>query len=122
MAVVADIFEAAAHEAERFIFRSAFYLINTLYSLLVINIAADSINRIGGIADYSAVTKLVNNLLDKSRLWIIRIYFEKHWFSIWSEKFAVGTDFQLLLCVAVRQYCLKSACILMHSGKGSNVK
>ena len=101
MAVVADIFEAAAHKAERLIFRSTFYLVDTFYSFLVINIAANSIDRISRIADYSSVPKLVDHLLDKSWLWIIRIYFKKHGYSVCLKKLA-GTDYNCYLCPPVR--------------------
>ena len=80
MAVFTDIFKAGTHEAERFLFRPSFYLVNTFYCFLVEDITANAIHGIGWITDNSSLLQHCNDLLNAPGLGILWINIEYHGF------------------------------------------
>jgi len=73
MAIVADIFQAAAHKTKGLVIGATLQLMHPLHSLLVKNIATDSVNRIGGVTDDSPMFECLNDLSNESGLGILRI-------------------------------------------------
>ncbi len=83
MAVTANIFQTAAHKTKGLVIGTSFQLMDPLHSLLVKDITADPVNRIGGVTDDSPMLECLNNLGDEARLGVLRIDTD-HKSVIWS--------------------------------------
>lgn len=62
MAVTADVGQGSAHEAERLILWSSFYLIYPFHCFLVKNIAADTIHSIGRVTNHPSPLQDLDSL------------------------------------------------------------
>ena len=76
--VLANIFEIRTDEAERFVFRSTFQLINTGDGVLVENIAANTVIGVSWISNNSTVKDNFYCPTNKPFLWIVRVYLQDH--------------------------------------------
>jgi hypothetical protein len=80
MGIIADVLEICADDAETLILTEFPEAMNPFYGVLLIQIASQAIDGIGGIGDNPAFLESVHDLADKPQLRIFRIDFDDHWF------------------------------------------
>jgi hypothetical protein len=78
MGIVADVLEVCADDAEALFLAVFLEVMNPLYGVFLIQIAAQAIDGIGGIGNNPALLESVDNLTDKPQLRIFGIYLDDH--------------------------------------------
>jgi hypothetical protein len=78
MGIIADVLEICADDAETLILAVFLEVVNPLYGVLLIQIASQAIDGIGGIGNNPALLESVYNLADKPLLRIFGIDFNDH--------------------------------------------
>jgi hypothetical protein len=78
MGIIADVLEICADDAEALILAVFLEAMNPFYRILLIQIASQAIDGIGGIGDNPSLLQNVHHLADEPRLRIFRIDFDDH--------------------------------------------
>ena len=77
MGIVADVLEICADDAEALILTVFLEVMNSFYGILLIQIAAQAIDGIGGIGNNPSLSENLRLLVDEPRLRIFLIDFEQ---------------------------------------------